>query len=93
MIIPTRKMVLTAKGIVGIVRRYGTEDLSSINVLLDHDTAFTFDCEEKKWHPWNADSYWDLYESEVMLTVMRSFSPEKAVVILEGMNAFLSSVN
>ena len=79
--------------IVGIVKKYGTEHLSSINVLLDHDTAFTFDCEEKKWHPWNADSYWDLYESEVMLTVMRSFSPEKAVVILEGMNAFLSSVN
>ena len=93
MIIPTRKMVLRAKGIVGIVRRYGTEDLSSINVLLDHDTAFTFDCEEKKWHPWNANSYWDLYESECMLTVMRSFSPEKAVEILEGMNAFLSSVN
>ena len=93
MIIPTRKMVLRAKGIVGIVRRDGTEDLSSINVLLDHDTAFTFDCEEKKWHPWNADSYWDLYESEVMLTVMRSFSPEKAVDILEGMNAFMSSVN
>lgn len=93
MIIPTRKMVLRAKGIVGSVRRYGTEDLSSINVLLDHDTAFTFDCEEKKWHPWNANSYWDLYESEYMLTVMRSFSPEKAVEILEGMNTFLSSVN
>ena len=93
MIIPTRKMVLRAKGIVGIVRRDGTEDLSSINVLLDHDTAFTFDCEEKKWHPWNADSYWDLYESEYMLTVMRSFSPELAVEILEEMNAFLSSVN
>ena len=93
MIIPTRKMVLRAKGIVGIVRRYGTEDLSSINALLDHDTAFTFDCEEKKWHPWNADSYWDLYESEVMLTVMTSFSPEKAVEILEDMTAFMSSVN
>ena len=93
MIIPTKEMVLVARDIVGIVTKYGTEDLSSINVLLDHDTAFTFDCEEKKWHPWNADSYWDLYESEVMLTVMRSFSPEKAVVILEGMNAFLSSVN
>jgi len=93
MIIPTRKMVLMAKDIVGIVRRYGTENLSSINVLLDHDTTFTFDCEKKKWHPWNADSYWDLYESEYMLTVMRSFSPEKAVDILEGMNAFMSSVN
>ena len=93
MTIPTRKMVLRAKGIVGIVRRDGTEDLSSINVLLDHDTAFTFDCEEKKWHPWNADSYWDLYESEVMLTVMTSFSPEKAVEILEDMTAFMSSVN
>ena len=68
MTIPTREIVLTAKDIVGIVRRYGTEDLSSINVLLDHDTAFTFDCEEKKWHPWNGDSYWDLYESEYMLT-------------------------
>ena len=45
MTIPTREIVLTAKDIVGIVRRYGTEDLSSINVLLDHDTAFTFDCE------------------------------------------------
>ena len=90
---PTREMVLMAKDIVGIVRRYGIEDFSSINVLLDHDTAFTFDCEEKKWHPWNADSYWDLYESEVMLTVMTSFSPEKAVEILEGMNAYLSSVN
>ena len=52
---PTREMVLMAKDIVGIVRRYGIEDFSSINVLLDHDTAFTFDCEEKKWHPWNAD--------------------------------------
>lgn len=93
MIIPTKEMVLVARDIVGIVTKYGTEDLSSINVLLDHDTAFTFDCEEKKWHPWNADSYWDLYESEVMLTVMRSFSPEKAVDILEGMNAFMSSVN
>ena len=93
MIIPTREMVLIAKDIVGIVRRYGTEDFSSINVLLDHDTAFTFDCEEKKWHPWNANSYWDLYESEYMLTVMTSFSPEKAVEILEGMNAYLSSVN
>ena len=88
MTIPTRKMVLRAKGIVGIVRRDGTEDLSSINVLLDHDTAFTFDCEEKKWHPWNGDSYWDLYESEYMLTVMRSFSPEKAVEMLEDMDAF-----
>ena len=93
MIIPKREMVLMAKDIVGIVRRYGTEDLSIINVLLDHDTAFTFDCEEKKWHPWNANSYWDLYESEYMLTVMTSFSPEKAVEILEGMNAYLSSVN
>ena len=93
MIIPTKERVLVARDIVGIVTKYGTEDLSSINVLLDHDTAFTFDCEEKKWHPWNADSYWDLYESEVMLTVMRSFSPEKAVDILEGMNAFMSSVN
>ena len=90
---PTREMVLMAKDIVGIVRRYGIEDFSSINVLLDHDTAFTFDCEEKKWHPWNAHGYWDLYESEYMLTVMRSFSPEKAVEILEGMNAYLSSVN
>ena len=93
MTIPTREIVLTAKDIVGIVRRYGTEDLSSINVLLVHDTAFTFDCEEKKWHPWNGDSYWDLYESEYMLTVMRSFSPEKAVEMLEDMDAFMSSVN
>ncbi len=93
MTIPTKEMVLMAGNIVGIVRRYGTEDLSSINVLLDHDTGFTFECEEKKWHSWNADSYWDLYESEYMLTVMRSFSPEKAVEILEDMNAFMSSVN
>ncbi len=93
MTIPTREMVLMARDIVGIVRKYGTVELSSIIVLLDHDTAFTFDCEEKKWHPWNADSYWDLYESEYMLTVKRSFCPEKAVTILENMNAFLSSVN
>ena len=93
MIIPTKEMVLVARDIVGIVTKYGTEDLSSINVLLDHDTAFTFDCEEKKWHPWNGDSYWDLYESEYMLTVMRSFSPEKAVEMLEDMDAFMSSVN
>ena len=93
MTIPTRKMVLMAGNIVGIVRRYGTEDLSSINVLLDEDTVFSFACEEKIWHPWNSDSYWDLYESEYMLTVMTSFSPEKAVEILENMNAFLSSVN
>ena len=93
MTIPTKEMVLMAKYIVEIVRRYGTEDFSSIIVLLDHDTAFTFDCEEKKWHSWNADSYWDLYESEYMLTVMTSFSPEKAVEILEDMTAFMSSVN
>ena len=49
----------------------------------------SFNCEEKKWYPWNSDSYWDLYESEYMLTVMRSFSPEKAVEILENMNAFV----
>ena len=88
MTIPTRKMVLVAGNIVGIVRRYGTEDLSSINVLLDEDTVFSFACEEKIWHPWNCNSYWDLYESEYMLTVMTSFSPEKAVEILENMNAF-----
>ena len=93
MIIPTREMVLMARDIVGIVRKYGTEDLSSINVLVDEKTVFSFNCEEKKWNPWNSDSYWDLYESEYMLTVMRSFSSEKAVDILEGMNAFMSSVN
>ncbi len=93
MTILTKEMVLMAKDIVGIVRRYGTEDFSSIIVLLDHDAAYTFDCKEKKWHLWNADSYWDLYESEIMMTVMRSFSPEKAVEILGDMNAFMSSVN
>jgi len=87
MIIPTKEMVLVARDIVGIVRKYGTEDLSSINVLVDEDTVLSFNCEEKKWYPWNSDSYWDLYESEYMLTVMRSFSPEKAVEILENMNA------
>ena len=87
MIIPTNEMVLVARDIVGIVREYGTEDLSSINVLVDEDTVLSFNCEEKKWYPRNSDSYWDLYESEYMLTVMRSFSPEKAVEILENMNA------
>ncbi len=85
---PTMEMVLKARHIVGIVRRYGTEDLASINVLLSEDTVFSFECEEKKWYPWNSDSYWDLYESEFMLTVMRSFSPEQAVKILEEKKAF-----
>ena len=57
-------------------------------VWCDEDTVFSFDCEEKKWYPWNSDSYWELYESEIMLTVMRSFSPEQAVKILEEKKAF-----
>ena len=85
---PTKELVLKAKGIVDIVRRYGTEDISCINVLINEDVVYSFDCEEKKWHPWNSDSYWDLYESEIMLTVMRSFSPEQAVKILEEKKAF-----
>ncbi len=84
---PTKDLILKAKDIVGIVRRYGTEDLSSINVLIDEDTVFSFDCDRKIWQPWNSDSYWDLYESRIMLTVMRPFSPEEAVRILEENNA------
>ena len=76
---PTRETILKARNITGIVKRYGTEELSSINVLLNEDMVFSFDCEKKTWHPWNSDSYWDLYESETMLTLMRSFSPEQAV--------------
>jgi len=83
----TKKMVMKAKDIVGIVKRYGTEDLSSINVLLDEDKVFSYDCDKKIWQPWNSDSYWDLYESKIMMTVMRSFTPEKAVKILEEENA------
>ena len=49
---------------------------------------FSFDCEKNKWYPWNSDSYWDLYESEIMLTAMRNFSPEQAVKILEEKKAF-----
>ena len=81
-------MVLKARNIVGIVRRYGTEELSSIIVLLNEDSVFSFDCEKKTWRPWNSDSYWDLYESETMLSVMRDFSPEQAVQILEEEKAF-----
>ena len=88
----TKEMVMKARDIVGIVKRYGTKDLASINVLLDEDTVFSYDCDKKIWQPWNSDSYWDLYESEIMMTVMRSFTPEKAVKILEDNNA-LSSVN
>ena len=85
---PTKDLILKAKDIVGIVRRYGTEDLSSINVLIDDDTVFSFDCDKEFWRLWKSDSYWDLYESEIMLTVMRKFSPEKAVEILDAKNAF-----
>ena len=88
MTIPTKEMVLKARDIIGIVRRYGTEDLSIINVLIDEDTVFSFDCDRRIWGPWNSDSYWDLYESEIMLTVMRSFTPEQAVEILDRKKAF-----
>ncbi len=81
-------MVLKARNIVGIVRRYGTEELSSIIVLLNEDSVFSFDCEKKTWRPWNSDIYWDQYESETMLSVMRDFSPEQAVQILEEEKAF-----
>ena len=90
---PTREMVLKARDITGIVKRYGTEELSSINVLLDEDTVFSYNCDKQLWQEWNSDSYWDLYESEIMLTVMRSFKPEEAVRILEEKKAFRSSVN
>lgn len=90
---PTREMILKAQDITGIVRRYGTEELSSINVLIDEDTVFSYDCGNQVWHPWNSDSYWDLYESEIMLTVMRHLLPEKALEILKEKNAFMSSVN
>ncbi len=53
---PTKEIVLKARDIVGIVRRYGTEDLSIINVLIDEDTVFSFDCDRRIWEPWNSDS-------------------------------------
>ena len=85
---PTKEMVLKARDITGIVKRYGTEELASISVWIDEDMVFSFDCDQQVWRPWNSDSYWDLYESEIMLTVMRSFSPEKAVKILDEKKAF-----
>ena len=84
----TKEKVLSAESVVGIVRQYGTEQLARLCILFDEDDVVYFDCENRVWHRWNSDFYWDLYESEIMLTVMRSFTPEEAVEILEKMNAF-----
>ena len=93
MIAPTKEMILKAKSINGIVKRYGTEDLSSINVLVDEDTVFSFDCDERIFREWSSDSFWDLYESEIMLTVMRVLSPEQVIEIVGENNLGMSSAN
>ena len=69
---------IESRDIVGIVKRYGSEELASLNVLIDEDTVFSYACDKQIWQPWTSDSYWDLYESEIMLTVMKHFTPEKA---------------
>lgn len=84
----TKEKILSARHITGIVRRYGSDELTSINVLFSEDEVLWFDCESKTWHERSSDSYWDLFESDFMLTVMKSFSPSEAVEILEKMNAF-----
>ena len=93
MIMPTKEMILKARSINGLVKRYGTEELFSINVLVDEDTVFSFDCDEKIWRPWNTDSYWDLYESRMMLTVMRVLSSEEVIEIVGENNLRMSSAN
>ena len=81
----TKEMILTAYRITGIVKRYGSEELSTLYILLndtDEEVQY-FNCENAKWGLCSTESYWDLYESEIMMTVMRSFSPEEAIEILE----------
>jgi len=84
----TKEKILNAEDITGIIRRYGSDELSSINILLNEDEVFCFDCDSRSWHEWNSDSYWDLCESEVMLEVMKPLSPFEAAELLEKMNAF-----
>ena len=88
----TREIVLAAEKCSGTVKKYGTEDLRVIHVLpkgsYENNDVLVFNVEDKAWHLWNQDSYWDLFESEMMLTVMRAFSNEEAVLILESFGAF-----
>ena len=80
-----KEMILTAYRVTGIVKRYGSEELSTLYILLndtDEDVLY-FNGENGKWGLCSTDSYWGLYESEIMMTVMRSVSPEEAIEILE----------
>ena len=37
-----------------------------------------------KWHEGSNDSFWDFFESEMMLTIMKILTPEEAISIVFG---------
>ena len=88
----TREMVMAAKECTGLLRKYGSEELVEIMVLPEgtneETDVFCYDCEEYIWRQRSQDSYWDLFESSAMLTLMRAISNEDAASVLDALGAF-----
>ena len=86
----TREMVLQAEKCTGMQYSPSEKELRVIHVVpKDYEQpVLCFSCYERYWYPKSQDSYWDYWDSSLMLMQMQVFTNEKALELLEEMNAF-----
>ena len=92
----TKEMVMAAKECTGLLRKYGSEALVEIMVLsegpYEETDVLCYYCEKHKWGLKSQDSYWDMFESRIMLTVLKGLSNEEAVSLLDDLGAFSNEI-
>ncbi len=87
----TTEMVLQAERCTGMQYSPSEKELRVIHVVPDGDyeqPVLCFYCDERYWKPKSQDSYWDYWDSSLMLAQIQIFTNEKALKLLEEMNAF-----
>ena len=87
----TREDVQDAYKYYGMVERYGSDKTRTVFVLKTdryEESVLCYDVPSKKWYEKNRDSFYDYFESGIMLTVMQVFNEADAMKLLEEADAF-----
>ena len=87
----TREMVLSAERCTGMQSCPSDEEVLVIHVVPKGEyeqPVLCFNCNGRAWFPKSQDSYWSYWDSMMMLSQMQFYTNEKALELLEGMDAF-----